>query len=336
MSLTEDFAELFAGRTDAYGLENGGRSGEWVDGAFVPWGFAENQWEMHLSGEMPIGVYPMVPSMGLADIGVGPWRCKWGCVDFDVRSDTKPTGDYATEAEAHVAAQNLVLALDAFGITGWIEVTKNRGRHVWVFALQWVPASTMRRALLVACEVAGASVREVNPKQETLEAGQLGNYVRLPYPGGRDPAITLDAGSRVVLMGDGTHMCAEVFVGRALEARVHSEVLSAAAALYKPPPTPPKRVLAPLGEGLGVMCDRALTTRLSGLAYTIFMDGPLDGDRSKALFKLACLCSDSGLTLDEAYAVVGDADARWGKYQGREGPLLRTIERAYERAEARS
>lgn len=330
MGLTDDFAELFAGRTDAYGLENGGC--ERVSCGHSIW---ETLWHQHLSGEHPIGVYPMDMRPHSGPTRELRWQVKWGCVDFDVRSDTKPTGDYDSEAEAHVAAQNLVLALEAFGITGWIEVTKNRGRHVWVFALQWVPASTMRRALLVACEVAGASVREVNPKQETLEAGQLGNYVRLPYPGHLN-AVTGAPLTRVMLTeGIGVPITLQQFVSAALGQRVHPEVLNAAAALHVVNvPSTPRRTLTDVVNAPS--CDRALTTRLSGLAYTIFMEGPLDGDRSKALFKLACLCSDSGLTLDEAYAVVGDADARWGKYQGREGPLLRTIERAYERAEARS
>lgn len=330
MSLTERFAELFAGRTDAYGTEDGGC---WrVDPASDISTF--EVYHDHLTGGSPIGVYPMVEC---EDENHQTYHeVKWGCVDFDVRSPTKTTGDYESEAEAHVAARNLVLALEAFGITGWIEVTKNRGRHVWVFALQWTPAATMRRALLVACEVAGASVREVNPKQETLAEGQLGNYVRLPYPGaGFGNAVVRTTGGARYIVNEHTFLYGlEDFVAQALASRVHPEVLTAVAELYKPPPEPKLRVRHESGGVVDVECDRALTTRLSGLAYTIFMEGPLDGDRSKALFKLAALCSDSGLDIDEAVSVVTDADQRWGKYtdQGRPDLLLRTIERAYQRA----
>ena len=49
----------------------------------------------------------------------------------------------------------------------------------------------------------------------------------------------------------------------------------------------------------------------------MFFDGPADGDRSKGLSYLAYQCRRSGLSQADAYAIVQDADVRWGKFSTR-------------------
>ena len=92
------FSQLFEGRHDAYGTEGGG--------CYRPEAFDRSDWpinvQAHLDGSLePIGVYPMVPFKQLpVDAKGEPWHVKWGCVDFDIRSEHKGTNqscDFETE-----------------------------------------------------------------------------------------------------------------------------------------------------------------------------------------------------------------------------------------------
>lgn len=315
MSVVDDFAELFQGRTDAYGEERGGCVRLPMGGA---WSVI---FEEHLDGTEPIGVYPIVANyerMNLRpDVDLIPeWEVRWGCVDFDVKTKGKPSWDYENEDDAHIAAHNLQRVLAKLGITAWIERTRSYGRHVWVFSEDWVPARTMRRALKFACKVADVSDREVNPKQESLAEGQLGNYVRLPYPG----ALQLDNAydeTRVMLVSVNNiwpKLELHQFVERALESRTCAVVLDEWAQHWHEPETPK----API-EYISPSARNSLTDRLSGLAYTMWRDGPIDAkpDRSKWLLKFAHKCRESGLDMGEAYTLLSDVDLKVGKFTGR-------------------
>jgi hypothetical protein len=339
-TLVDDFADLFEGRKDAYGADFGGsvhvpdvNRWTWDDESMSPWA-------KHLSGEEPIGVYPMVPTGSIEgrNFHFTTWSVKWGCVDFDIKSEGHKLSDYPTEGEAHDAALNLVDMLAEFGITAWIERTRSGGRHVWVFAETWVPASTMRRALHVACDLVGASTREVNPKSEG--EGQppdyLGNYVRLPYPGDQ-PGIN-ERRPRTVLfedIGGAYHsMAVDVFVTRARSARATLEQLEGLAKHYVEPPKPRiagRQLVVPVMTQATL--DAELTSKMGGLAWTIFNEGPLpDGDRSTTLARLAHLCREDGLTPDEALQVITVADLMWGKFHSRrdgERQLENMVETAF-------
>ena len=104
MSLADDFADLFEGRKDAYGADYGGS----VSVVDTPEPARErlfvDHMKRHLDGVQPIGVYPMVRRLDPYDedseFHVGGWAVKWGCVDFDIKSEmiepVKPTtAEYA-------------------------------------------------------------------------------------------------------------------------------------------------------------------------------------------------------------------------------------------------
>jgi hypothetical protein len=299
-SVSDQFAELFDGNHMAIGEERGGCT-RFPNGQ--PWAIRIQQ---HLSGANgPVGVYPMTywnPP--------GEWRVKWGCVDLDVRSDNKPSGDYDSEAEAHTAALNLRAVLAQLGVVGHIECTRTHGRHVWVFATDWVPARLMREALLAACQIADVSTREVNPKSDALAEDQLGNYVRLPYPGGRPSRRVFSD----PLVSESTYGL-ELFVLVAMKGRATRNQLTALSDLYQPPPPPPP--IQPLRPDQ----YRPLAERLSGLGHTMLKDGPISKDRSAFLFKFACECARSGLSISEAVVMIEDADVRWTqKFCNRRNP----------------
>lgn len=145
------FCNLFDGNRDAHGTDVGGAAREPLTAQLFL---------QHLTDGDGIGVYPIRHT----DTGI---EVVWGCCDID-------TGDWR---EAYL----LATALKGMGMSVHIERSRSKGWHIWVFAEDWVPAATMRRALKVAYKMIDLPAKEANPKQETLRSDQLGNYVRLPY-----------------------------------------------------------------------------------------------------------------------------------------------------------
>lgn len=295
MDHDEMFMRLFRGNVTAVGTEQGGckrSTGEpdWFD----------RQLNAHLEigGDHAIGVYPMVDD-----------HVAWGCVDWD-----NGEGDY--EHAANVRA-----LLSAYQIQSWIERSRSKGYHLWTFASAWVPAATMRRALVGACETVGAPTREVNPKQETLAEDQLGNYVRLPYPG----RVAAYPGPRRCMISDLYEEIAYAdFVRWAHEDRCpvdrYERVMDD---LYREPPP----IIVPKWTD-----STTAEQRLSPLARKMYTEGPLDtADRSAQLWRFARIVAEDGRhTPDEVVQLVIEVDQRWWprpKYVGRtDGPAR--IERA--------
>lgn len=274
----KQFAGLFAGRSDAYGTDAGSCRREPVTLQL----FAN-----HLNGRMPIGIYPMRPAG--AD-----WIVKWGCVDIDFQD--------------HQLAKNLAGVLEASGVPCFVERSRSKGFHVWVFAYTWLRARTMREALLAACQVIGYDPKEVNPKSDGEAQGPafLGNYVRLPYPGFGA------MGKQVMLIGD-SPMTYLQFLSTAKDGRASLPAIAELARLYVP--AAPKATVH-IEQYDGELED--LRRRLSGLANTIFLEGPSEGsDRSSTLARFVAKTKDSGLTAGECLVLLRDADRRWGKYAGR-------------------
>lgn len=147
----ERFADIFTGRANAHGTDTGGAAWNAV---------TISTYERHLTGVEPIGIYPIIHHDDECWV-------RWGCCDID-------TGDWS---EAFM----LATALQGMGLIPWVERSRSKGWHVWIFVQHWVTAATMRRALKVAYAAIDLPAKEANPKSEKLRPSQLGNYVRLPY-----------------------------------------------------------------------------------------------------------------------------------------------------------
>lgn len=287
--VTTLFADLFEGNRSAYGTEDGGcvRADlpdvlDWL-----------HRVEAHLWGDTPIGVYPHWRDDN------GDTVCRWGCVDFD-------EGD----EESFIHATNLRVVLEQFGIVGWVERSRSKGFHVWVFSDGPTPARLMRNALLGATQVAGGPTREVNPKQEKLSVRddgsvQLGNYVRLPYP-------HLRPSTRRCMVDDiGAPVGLETFVNQASTSLASTAALRACEAVYQPvtpprSPEPSEPVLTPSGG-------------LPGLVVKMLEGGPLAGqeDRSAWLWRLCRVMYEKQVPYEDARSVLTAADLQWGKFHER-------------------
>lgn len=300
MDITDDlldrYIKLFRGRGDVYGAE---------EGACIKEHLTKEVFRNHLNGVAPIGVYPMVPFMD-------DWYTMWGCTDIDI--------------EDMAGAFNLASALQAGGVQPFVEKSRSKGYHVWVFASELVLARDMRRMMLAAHQVADYPAREVNPKQETLAStAQYGNYVRLPYPDWSN----MDKPNRRVITSLGAAYSLELFVNNAEANLVSPETVARLASYYQPPK--PNLSLVTDHEESANLKD--IMKRCSPLAYVIWRDGPLpNNDRSRTLARLAHELVRSGLHPSETKLIITSADKRWGKYHMRTNGELeidKLVQRVY-------
>jgi hypothetical protein len=270
------FANLFRGRGDVYGHE---------EGRCVKEPLTHEVFQRHLDGVEAIGVYPMVPINNI-------YHVAWGCSDIDIE-------DYA-------GAKKIQSALQAVNVPSFIERSRSKGYHVWVFADRPVPASAMRRMFLCAHQVAEYPAREVNPKQETLASGQYGNYVRLPYY----KALDMSDSHRRILDDTGTALPLAEFISLAIKGRTPIETINHLASLWKEPVA--SHTVINMNQSVAVA---DALTQLSPLGKVIWRDGPLPNkDRSTTLAKLGHECVRSCMSPSETKVVLQDADRRWGKY----------------------
>jgi hypothetical protein len=304
------FALLFRGgaiATDRPGVSDGFRPLELPTGERVT-ALGETflaECRQHLTNaDAPIGVYPLCPDTH---------HVYWGCVDFD-------EGD----EESLIHAKNLELALDRMGAKGWIERSRSKGYHVWVFFTGGLPAADVRNGLLAMCQVVNAPIKEINPKQTELTGRGWGNGVRLPYPAGRQP-------DRNVILSGGAEIPMETFVKLAHQSRCTPATWRPVSALYSPPEALPATdwgVTSTAGD-------------LTGLAAVIRSNGPRpesgkpEGDRSSTLFSLACAMLKDGHSAARTLEELRSADVGWGgKYAARpdgEKWLRTTVENAQKR-----
>lgn len=298
------FTELFSGRYNAVGGD---------DGACIraPLG-ADRSWWMgrvhdHLTGKRPCGVYPLTDELTV----------KWGCVDIDLGYD-----------EAWPHAVNVAQALEVCGIKPWLERSRSKGYHIWVFADSWVPALTMRTALKAACQLVQYTDKEVNPKQVSLEGLMgYGNYVRLPYPAWLAvDRYGLSLERQVMVRPDGSTIGVVEFVETAYATRTPVQALDALATLYTPPSKPVVyRDWAP-----GAAAPKSMPT----LAKIIFEDGPLDGmDRSSALFKFCAELARAGFAREDMIEHLAACDEQpWARKFTERNDRERQYERMVDRA----
>ena len=261
---------LFGGRTDAHGTWEGGSKKSPV---------SYETFAKHLYGEELIGIYPLTDGSSV----------RWGCSDIDV--------------DDLDAARNLQTALRVKSVPSYVEKTA-RGFHVWVFANDWIPAPIMRRAFLSAHEVIGLPPKEVNPKQE--EANGLGNYVRLPYPGGIDKIPE----NRYMLSDkDDEPMTLKQFIDSAYETRVNINLLRPLAERHRP------RTRAVLDQLQTSASVQEALTHVNAFVKNIWRNGPFESrDRSNTLCKMVHKMHEHGTPMNMAYIILADADKRWGKF----------------------
>lgn len=144
-NLVLEFASLFDGRGDAYGVDRGGVVREPV---------TANVYQDHLIGKEGLGIFPVRDDNSV----------KFAAVDLD---ENNP---------------ELVSDILRFIPGGaWVEQSRSGNFHLWVFFTEDVEAWVAQAILRDAVNAAGAPRTEVFPKQAELLPGMVGNYINLPY-----------------------------------------------------------------------------------------------------------------------------------------------------------
>jgi hypothetical protein len=323
METSELYEVTFEQITDFALLFRGGRVAK-DDGDFRPWQTADggyipadgkdflNVVEDHLKDSPAIGVYPLV---ALED-GIKVW---WGCVDFDEGI-----------AESYIHAKNLREVLKQLGVTSWVERSRSKGFHVWVFFIEPMSAIDVRVGLTAACEIVEAPVKEVNPKQTEITERGWGNGVRLPYAanrkqGGYNEMDNPEYSFSMVPL--------RVFLKEAIPTRITPAAWEPVRALYSPPEPRPAFTYR----------KTPYTGVLDGLSGVIRRNGPRpepekpEGDRSSTLFALACAMATQRYAEDVILKELKEADIDWGgKYNKRpdgDKRLEETVRNAYKKVE---
>jgi hypothetical protein len=182
------FQDLFSGRTSAFGYRNEGKS---------------------RTSRKPVGSKHYLRHLGELDpnswsLGIVPIRednaCFFGAIDYD-----KPD---LTDEDAIAIVQRSAFA----GLPLVWTLSKSRGLHGWLFLREPQPAEAVRRVLhqwAVAVfewkpkdpddkKTDKAGFFEVFPKQDTVAATAVGNYIHLPWTGGaKSPRYGFTARGRI-------------------------------------------------------------------------------------------------------------------------------------------
>ena len=178
------FRTLFAAHTDVYAQrwENprSGKSG-WMPAVRGGWrkGIPASEREYlpltediltaHLSGELELGLYPMLDGD----------RCAWLAADFDGPA-------------AMLDALSYLKAARAVGAPAALEMSRSGlGAHVWLFFASPVPAAStrqvgcglLREAIALRGRMDLASYDRLFPSQDVLQIGGLGNLIAAPLQG---------------------------------------------------------------------------------------------------------------------------------------------------------
>lgn len=207
----EGFAELFAGRTDAYGVTEGGVRHEPVTPVL---------YRQHLAGVKGIGIFPMQPDDTV----------RFAAIDLD-----RPDFELAK------------LFAELIPGTAWIERSRSGNAHIWVFFKDGCPAWAARGVLRHVCEALGERTVEVFPKQERLLPGMVGNYINLPWFGDERPVVRAsDLEQQAAINFDRANL--NDFVPEALDGRMEPEFFVRQAEARGVTPTVDREAKGEFGE----------------------------------------------------------------------------------------
>jgi hypothetical protein len=152
----EGFRALFAGRTDVHGTFDPATGKAWQKKSPVTMEVVRR----HLDGVAPLGVYPLVGSTTF-----------FAAADFDDGESAPP----------------LAFCRQAWrmGLSCYLERSKSKGYHVWVFfAEPGVKAAKARTMLQRILAEIGCPNVEIFPKHDQLSGGaKFGNFINLPLFG---------------------------------------------------------------------------------------------------------------------------------------------------------
>jgi hypothetical protein len=155
--------KLFRGYEQAYGTYTVDQQDQRADGKRKGQALTlrepvtEELWSRHLSGVQGIGIIPIRESHD----------CYWGCIDIDVYKNFMP--------------ETIVDKVLELKLPLWVFRSKSGGCHVVAFVSDPIPAQKLRDWLKEVASAIGYAKSEIFPKQVSLQADNLGNWLNMPY-----------------------------------------------------------------------------------------------------------------------------------------------------------
>lgn len=175
------YLELFGGREDMYTLETVESSGRrHVEHMAAP--LTADVIRKHLSGEETAGTYVMRNNNTVHYL----------VFDIDI-SRRFLLADSGNEALMKIHLQNVLGAaagvqqeIKQLGMNSYVEFSGNRGYHVWLFFMEWIPAKyafTLEEIILEKAEASGIPedvTIEIFPAKSKRNSGSAGQRIKLP------------------------------------------------------------------------------------------------------------------------------------------------------------
>jgi hypothetical protein len=283
---------VFKGRNDAYGA--GDSVKEQVTNEVI---------KAHLMGKRRIGKYPLSPD--ILD-GSGTW---WAAADID-------------ENRLDIAV-DFMDALEHLKIPCYIERSKSKGFHCWVFFAQPIEAKIARALMGYATEIverdANFKIKEIFPKQNTIKNADgtfgYGNYIFLP------------------LFGESVKEGKTVFLNPAENFKPFENQWIFLQSIEKIPLDKIKELVE-----MGELSEEPTPQYFSSpVAAEFYLEKALSavkaGNRNETGFNLACQLRDLGLTLSEAlpYMETFQAQAPQGGEEYSKKEALATLKSVFGR-----
>ena len=266
--------------------------------------------QKHLWGDYRIGVYPLMEITGSPKCNVA-----WLAIDWD---EGEPSLVHALNV------QELLFQLD---VVSFVESSRSKGYHLWVFLDEDIPAQMGRNSMMTACQIVDAPTKEVYPKQVTMPAKGYGNGIRLPYaqtrPEGRQEALRAPQSNQLIT----TNLSLEEFIESAHSSLTDRQKIVKLASLYEPPATA-QPIPVPKFSHTRVGADFKFVAR------DIWDNGPKHNDRSLALFSFACSLFRQRYSENAVLEWTRQCDLKWGQKfatRGNEGEkqLYKLVTDAY-------
>ena len=264
------FRQCFAGREDVYGTYDLSTGKVWQ----VKGRVTRDVIYAHLKGKQPLGIYPLVKD-----------RIRFLAMDLD--------------HDDPMIARDCVVAARHYGIPAYVERSKSKGFHVWVFFQpKSVSARKARAVARLILEDIESPDTEIFPKQDALDdKTSHGNFINSPLNG------ALYSQARTVFVDENDYMQLYPdqweFLGR-IE-RVSEQQLDEIIEVNglqlprtdrsRAAPTPPRTSVQPISFGLPICTQRMLS------------EGVVANQRT-ACFRLAIQLRKTGLSYDLAVAVL--------------------------------
>lgn len=161
MTLTERFAELFAGQTRAHGVfrithRNDKKSKFEGEASTIISEVTDDLYEKHTNGSQGLGIIPIRDDN----------KCIWGAIDIDVYD---------------LNLQELDKTINNLSLPLVLCRTKSGGAHLYLFLTEFIPAGLVRDKLLEFSSILGYPGVEVFPKQIKVTKKTIGNWINIPY-----------------------------------------------------------------------------------------------------------------------------------------------------------